>query len=299
MKSQKTERLPGSLLLLITAVIWGSGFATQRLGMEHVQPFTFLSTRFILASLSLLPMIIWRRRQTQGGGQPLRALLAGGLSCGIILFCASSLQQIGIVTTTAGKAGFITALYIILVPLIGILFGRRLTWQVVCGVLLAVSGLYLLSVKEGLNSINPGDLIVLSGTFFWSLHILAIDHFVAKMDPLELSSLQFVVAGVLGFFPMVVWERPVPEALWAAAPSILYSGLIVAGLAYTLQIIGQRNTHPTIAALILSLESVFAVVFGFLILHEVMTGPELLGCAFMLAGVILAQFDGSQKVQGA
>lgn len=294
MNSDQPKRVPGEILLLITALIWGSGFVAQRLGMDHVQPFTFISARFFLGVLSLLPVIALTRKSNKLPPVSLRQFIWAGVACGSFLFMGGALQQIGLVTTTAGKAGFITALYIIFVPLIGLLFGRRIRLPVIGGVILAVIGLYLLSVKGGFT-IERGDLIVLIGALFWSGHILVVDQFAKRIDGLQLSAMQFLVAAIFSTIAALLFESPTMEGIKGASWAILYAGIVVVGVAFTLQVLGQRNTHPTIAALIMCLEAVFAVVFGYLILHEVMTSRELIGCALMLAGVVLAQLRFGEK----
>ena len=294
MESPQRKRIPGEIFLLITALIWGSGFVAQRLGMDHVQPFTFISARFFLGVLSLLPVIALTRKSNTLPPVTTRQFILAGFFCGFSLFRGGARQKIGLVPPTAGKAGFITTLYIIIVPLIGLFFGRKLTTQVIGGVILAVIGLYLLSVKGGFT-IERGDLAVLVGAFFWSGHILVVDHFSKRIDGLQLSAMQFFVAAILSTIATFLFETPTVKGILGASGAILYAGIIVVGMAFTFQVLGQRNTNPTIAALIMCLEAVFAAVFGYLLLHEVMTTRELLGCALMLAGVILAQLKFGEK----
>lgn len=292
--SKKTR---GNLLLLLTAVIWGSAFVAQSAGMEYVQPFTYNGIRTVLGGLVLIPVVLLTRKLRPANQRPAphaqqaidRSSIRAGLICGIVLCIASNFQQYGVSMTTAGKAGFITALYIVIVPLLGIFIRKKIpkiTW--VC-VGIAVVGFYLLCVKEGF-SVSTGDLLVLCCAFFFSLHIMAIDRFTAgQVDGVLLSCVQFLTAGILSLLLMVVFDTPVWADIWNAKWTILYAGILSCGAGYTLQILGQRDTDPTVATLIMSLESVFAVLSGWLILHEQLSLKELLGCVLVFAAVILAQ----------
>lgn len=292
--SKKTR---GNLLLLLTAVIWGSAFVAQSAGMEYVQPFTYNGIRTVLGGLVLIPVVLLTRKLRPADQRPApqtqqaidRSSIRAGLICGIFLCIASNFQQYGVSMTTAGKAGFITALYIVIVPLLGIFIKRKIpkiTW--VC-VGIAVVGFYLLCVKEGF-SVSTGDLLVLCCAFFFSLHIMAIDRFTAgQVDGVLLSCVQFLTAGILSLLLMAVFDTPVWADIWNAKWTILYAGILSCGAGYTLQILGQRDTDPTVATLIMSLESVFAVLSGWLILHEQLSLKELLGCVLVFAAVILAQ----------
>lgn len=295
------SRLRAELMLLLTALIWGASFVAQRTGMEYIGPFTFNGIRSLLGSLALLPVILVldsRRKRTPGEiadqGSPASAqaerrnLLVGGSLCGIALFISSSLQQHGIVYTTAGKAGFITALYIVLVPILGLILGRKLRPLLWVCVALATVGLYLLSVQEGL-SINKGDLLVLASAFGFTVHILIIDHFSPKTDGVKMSCLQFLICGILSLpfvfiFETIEWANIV--SCWLP---ILYAGVLSCSVAYTLQIIAQKRTEPTIASLILSLESAFALLAGIILLQEQVSLREAIGCLIMFAAIILAQ----------
>lgn len=292
-----SKKMRGNLILLLTALIWGTAFVAQSAGMEHVQPFTYNGVRTLIGGLVLIPVIFLFDRLKPADQRPspdeqkaiLRNSLIGGVACGVVLCVASSFQQFGISMTTAGKAGFITALYIVIVPLLGVFIKKKIpkiTWLCVG---IAVVGFYLLCVKEGF-SVSAGDLLVLCCAFFFSIHIMVIDYFNGKqVDGVRMSCIQFLVAGLISLVLMLVFEQPSLENLWAAKGSILYAGVLSCGVAYTLQILGQRDTEPTTATLILSLESVFAALSGWALLHETLSFKELAGCALVFAAVILAQ----------
>ena len=297
-------RARANLLLGLTAAIWGLGFVAQRLGADHMGAMSFNAARFAIGALSLLPLIWWFSRQRRTapvvtpeppageifdetpprvGGSP----LLPGLAAGAVLFSAAGLQQVGIATTTAGKAGFITGLYIVLVPVLGLALGHRAGVPVWLGLGLAVPGLWLLSMTEDLT-IATGDLLVLAGALFWALHILVIDHFVRTVDALKLSAAQFAACALLSAgTALVVEERPsagFAPALWA----VLYGGLFAVGVAYTLQVVAQQQAKPSHAALILSLEAVFGALGGWLLLGEVMSGRMLLGAALLMTGILVS-----------
>ena len=292
-----SKKMRGNLILLLTALIWGTAFVAQSAGMEHVQPFTYNGVRTLIGGLVLIPVIFLFDRLKPADQRPSpdeqkeirRNSLIGGAACGVVLCVASSFQQFGISMTTAGKAGFITALYIVIVPLLGVFIKKKIpkiTWLCVG---IAVVGFYLLCVKEGF-SVSAGDLLVLCCAFFFSIHIMVIDYFNGKqVDGVRMSCIQFLVAGLISLVLMLVFEQPSLENLWAAKGSILYAGVLSCGVAYTLQILGQRDTEPTTATLILSLESVFAALSGWALLHETLRFKELAGCALVFAAVILAQ----------
>jgi drug/metabolite transporter (DMT)-like permease len=290
---EQRNYIRGEILLVITAIIWGTSFVAQRLGMEYIGPFTFTATRFLIGTLSLIPVIllmnkISSKKEKRSTNRTKKDLLVGGLLCGIALFFGISFQQVGLVYTTAGKAGFITALYIVLVPLLGLLMRQKVSRAVWTGVVLAVVGLYLLCMTEGFT-ISKGDLIVLCGTVFWAAHILIIDHFAPKVDGLKMSFIQFLIAGIVSFIVALFVETIEFSAILASAGPLLYTGIVVVGVAYTFQILGQKGTKPTVSAIILSMESVFAVLSGMLLLGEVMSVKEVIGCIFMFAAVIMAQ----------
>ena len=285
-----SKTLKAEVLLLLAAVIWGFAFVAQRIGMDHVGPFTYNGVRFMLGALSLLPLLWLGRRSTTpvgaGGG---RLILGGGLLAGLILFAGASLQQVGIVHTTAGKAGFITGLYVVIVPALGLLWGHRTPWSTWAGTALAVAGLYLLTLTEDL-SLAEGDGLVLIGAFFWAGHVLLIGWLSGRhIEPVLLACLQFIVCAVLSLAVAVVTEPITLRGLWGGALPILYGGLLSVGVAYTLQVVAQRDAPPAHAAIILSLETVFAALGGWLLLNEILSGRGLIGCALMFTGMLLSQ----------
>lgn len=285
------QQYKGSVLLLLTAMIWGAALVAQSVSMDLIGPFTFQCARSILGALVLLPVIAVFSRDRGGEAKaPVerKTQWIAGLLCGCIFFAACGLQQCGLVYTTAGKAGFITALYIVLVPVAGVFFRRKVGWNIWTGVVIAVAGLYLLCVTEGF-SVGAGDFLVFLSSLAFGAHILVIDHFSPKVDGVKLSCMQFAVNAVLSGVCMLLFEQPSMATVLDCWLPIAYAGILSGGLAYTLQIIGQRYTSPTVASLLLSLESVFAVLFGWLLLHEALSPRELTGCVLMFAAIILAQ----------
>ena len=294
------SKLKNDGLLVLTALIWGSAFVAQRVGMDYIGPFTFNSIRCFLGSLVLIP-VIWfmNRKKEKKSTEEVKAenknLLTGGILCGIAMAAASSLQQIGLVYTTAGKAGFITALYILIVPILGVFLGKKANAKTWVGVALAVVGMYLLCITEGF-AISRGDFLVIMCAFVFSIHILLIDHFSPKVDGVKLSCVQFAVSGALCGIPMLISEHPTVDVIMAAGVPIFYAGVMSCGIAYTLQIIAQKNTDPTVASLILSLESVFAVLTSWIIIDEALSAREIAGCVLMFAAIILAQLPDKKAV---
>ncbi len=292
----KSSQLKSSLMLTLTALIWGVAFVAQSVGMDYVGPFTFNSVRAFIGGLVLLPMLPLLDRFKGRPAEELKAerkaqkktLIVGGIVCGALLATASSLQQIGIIYTTAAKAGFITALYIILVPILGIFMKKRPSALVWLSVFLAAAGMYLLCITEGFV-IGFGDIMMLLCALAFSFHIIAIDYFSPKVDGVRLSMIQFFVCSILCAFPMFFSEKPTVSAVMDAWLPILYAGMLSCGVAYTLQIIGQKNMNPTVASLILSLESVFSCLAGWLILNEALSPRELSGCALFFVSILLAQ----------
>lgn len=287
-------------LLLLTAFIWGIAFVAQSAGMDYVGPFTFNAVRCLIGGVTLIPVIgIMKIHRTKKGNElksrgELKSLFLGGAICGLLLFIASNFQQFGIQYTTVGKAGFVTALYIILVPIFGIFLHRRAGMQVWCGVLLALCGLYLLCMKDSLQ-LSKGDAMVLVCAFTFSFHILTVDHFSPKVDGVKMSCVQFFVCGILSGICMIVFERPNVMQILAAWLPILYAGVMSCGVAYTLQIVGQEGMNPTIASLIMSLESVVSVLAGWILLHEKLSRRELAGCLLMFIAIVLAQLPERKK----
>ncbi len=273
-------------LLLLTAAVWGFAFVAQRAGMAHVGPFTYNAARFALGAAALEVFLHHRDRRASRPRPSGRA--RHGLMLGLLIFAGASLQQAGLVYTTAGKAGFITGLYVVLVPLLAALSGRAPRPAVWLGAWLAVVGLYLLSVTDAWR-IQKGDLLVLLSAFFWALHVLTVDRFVGHNDSLRLAARQFWVVAALSAVVALLGERPAWAGLWAAGPAILYGGLISVGVGYTLQVVAQRHAEPGLAAIILSLEAVFALLGGVVLLGEAVTPRGLLGAGLMLAGMVLAQ----------
>ena len=275
-------------LLLITAVIWGLGFVAQVLGMNYLSPFAFIGARFLLGAASLMPLVVFFYYRNWLLQSSLRTVLIGSLVLGVILFAAGSLQQVGIVYSNASNAGFITGLYMVLVPLIGLAFRHRPGLNAWLGTVLALVGLFLLSVKADF-SMGYGDSLLLIGAVGWALHILAIDHFASRAAPLLLALGQFIVCGVLAVGVSVVWETTTWDQMRAATNVLIYAGVITVGVAYTLQVIAQERADPTHAAIILSLEAVFGAIGGYLFLQEQLTSRELWGCTLMLAGMLVSQ----------
>jgi drug/metabolite transporter (DMT)-like permease len=287
----QTKTLKSDLLLLLAAFFWGTTFVAQRLGMQHVGPMTYNALRFAIGALTLLPVIL-AVRTNAGWGLPHqpshRFLLCGGLLAGLALFGGAAMQQIGLVYTTAGKAAFITSLYVVLVPIAGLPLGQRCGWAVWVGAGLAVAGLYLLSVTESFT-IARGDLLVLIGAFFWTIHVLLIGYLARRANPLHIAGIQFIACSILSLLVAVPFETITLPGIRAAALSILYAGIFSAGVAFTLQVICQRTSPPAHAAIVMSLETVFAVLAGYVILHERLTPRDLAGCALMFAGLLVVQ----------
>ena len=322
----KKTQIRNSLLLLLTATIWGTAFVAQSVGMEHVEAFTFTFARSIVGGIVLIPCIWflrWLKGREKRAGEPCGATqpfgvveaqdtvlcdvtsdkrplvtkieLIGGICCGLALCAASNFQQIGIAYTTVGKAGFITALYVIIVPILGLFFKKRVSFVVWISVVLSVIGLYLLCMTEGALTLAYGDLLVLICAILFSVHIMVIDHFSPQGDGVVMSCIQFFVCGIVSGIIMLFVETPSIESIMAAAVPILYAGVLSSGVAYTLQIVGQKDMNPTVASLILCLESVVSALAGWVILHEALTTRELLGCALMFVAIVLAQVPMPRK----
>lgn len=286
------SRGKSNMVLLIVAAIWGFAFVAQRVGMEYIGPFAYNGVRFALGSISLLPLILFNDRKADKTSEKstdwLDAMKAGFL-VGLVLFTAASLQQIGLVYTEAGKAAFITGLYIVIVPFVGFfVLKHNLSRATMIGSMIAAIGLYLLSVKADFN-ISYGDLLELIGAIFWSVHILIIDWFAKKVNVLKLAMFQFVFCSILSLLTASVIETVTIDIIYQAAAPILYGGLFSVGIAYTLQIVGQKYAQPSHAAIIMSMETVFAAIGGFLLLNERLTTPELFGCLLMFSGMVLSQ----------
>ena len=285
----KRQLIRSDAVLLLTAMIWGFAFVAQRVGMDYVGPFTFNGIRFALGSAVLIPFILKKNasRHSQPGGG-FRDLGWRGALAGVALFTGASLQQVGLVYTTAGNAGFITGLYVVIVPMMGLFFGQRTHAGTWLGAVFAAAGLYLLSVTEGF-SIAYGDFLELLGAFFWAGHVLIIGWLSPRSSALKLAFVQFAVCSILSLLTAVVFETIVLSAIFSAALPIFYGGALSVGVAYTLQVVGQKHAHPAHAAILLSLEAVFAAAGGRLFLDEVLTARGLLGCGLMLGGMLFSQ----------
>lgn len=286
-------RPKNAFMLILTAFIWGTAFVAQSVGMDYLGPFTFNGVRSLIGGVALIPCI-WLLQKLNDKSEPVteernrKDLLIGGISCGVLLFAASSLQQVGIQYTTAGKAGFITAFYIVFVPVLGIFLGKKTGWKVWTAVILALAGLYFLCITEKFT-IGKGDIFLFACALVFSLHILVIDYFSPKVEGVKMSCIQFLVCGIISLPFMFLLETPRMGAIVDAAWPLLYAGVLSCGVAYTLQIIGQKNVNPAIASLILSLESCFSVLAGWVILGEKLSVCESIGCILMFAAIILAQ----------
>lgn len=293
------NRLAGNIALFLTALIWGLGFVAQRAGMEYIGPFTFNAVRSFLGALSLIPLILWAKyskpdKRTEKRKLVQRVGLAkAGISCGIALFAAMSVQQFCMQFVGAGKAGFITALYIIFVPVFSVFMGSKIAKRVVFSVFLSVIGLYLLCFHPE-SGYSIYDLGLLIGALFYGVHILVVDKY-SKVHPIKASCVQFLVVGILSLIPMFCFETFSWLNLVACKIPLLYAGFLACGVAYTLQMFGQKHTFPILASLILCLESVFAVVGGALILGEVMNMREIIGCVLMISAFIIANTKVEQR----
>lgn len=285
------KKILSILILLFGAFVWGVAFVAQRQG-SIIGPFTLLSARSLLGGVALLPVIgmqslFGTKKKTTA---VTKTLWKGGILCGIALAVASALQQIGIADTSAGKAGFITALYIVIVPIIGIFFKRKASFPVWIGVAIATAGMYFLCVEGGF-SVSKGDYLLLGCALCFSIQIMLVDHFAPKVDGVKLACIQFLTCGVVSLVPALIFEHPTIAVLQSAWMPILYLGLVSSAVGYTLQIIGQKNVPPALASLIMSLESVFAVLSGWIILDESLSRREMFGCALMFVAIILAQIN--------
>ncbi|MBR1776508.1 DMT family transporter [bacterium] len=290
------NKIIANLALFITAMLWGLSFVAQRAGMEYIGPFTFNMIRSILGGLSLIPVILFvkvvlpdKRSDKVKKAQHIN-LTRAGIGCGLALFAAMTIQQYGMQYVGAGKGGFISALYIIFVPILSVLYGERLSRKIVLSVLLALIGLYLLCYKSGVG-FDISDLILLVGAFFYAVHIIVVNYYSNKVNSIKASCAQFFVVAILSGILVLLFETPTWDSIVECRVPLLYAGILTCGVAYTLQIFGQKNTLPVIASLIFCLESVFAVIGGVLILNETMSVKEILGCLFMISGVILSNIN--------
>ena len=294
---KETSTLKNSLLLLLTATIWGVAFVAQSVGMDYIGGFTFNAIRNIIGAITLVPVILIFSKQDPAADQnpadrqkARKTLITGGICCGILLCLASNFQQFGIKYTTVGKAGFITACYIIIVPIIGIFLKKKCSPFIWIAVLLSLGGLYLLCISPGEGfSIGKGDTLVLICAVVFSFHILTVDHFSPLVDGVKMSCIQFLVCGILSGIPALIFENPNITNILQAWMPILYAGILSCGVAYTLQIVGQKGMNPTVASLIMSLESCISVIAGWLILGQNLSSREIFGCVLMFGAIVLAQ----------
>lgn len=293
------KQMKNNMMLLLTALIWGFAFVAQSAGMDFVGPLTFNFSRCLIGGIVLLPAICFldkkglsKKPQTK---EEKKSLLLGGVLCGVALGLSMGMQQMGIPLTTIGKAGFISALYIVIVPLLGLFVGKKIGANIVVSVLIAVAGLYVMCMTEGL-SLSAGDTLITLSAIGFSFHIIAIDSFSSKCDSVRMACIQFFVASLVSSIGAFIMETPELSAILACWQPLLYTGVLSCGLAFTLQIVAQKDTDPTIASLIMSLESVFALVGGWLILGQVLTPRESLGCILVFVAIILAQLP-SKKIK--
>ncbi len=288
-----------ALILVLTAFIWGTAFVAQSVGMDYLEPFTFNGVRSLIGGAALLPCIAILQKMNRKDGvgkepgsgdvrKERKDMVFGGIACGLLLFAASSLQQIGIQFTTAGKAGFITACYIVIVPVLGIFLKKKIGWKVWAAVAIALAGLYFLCMTEKFT-VGKGDVLIFACALVFSLHILVIDYFSPKVDGVKMSCIQFFVCGIASLPFMFLLETPKIGAMLNGWLPLLYAGVMSCGVGYTLQIIGQKDMNPAIASLILSLESCFSVLAGWIVLGERLSMRESIGCVLMFAAIILAQ----------
>ncbi len=300
----KKGQIKNSLLLLLAAGIWGTAFVAQSVGMEHVEPFTFTFARSMIGGLFLIPCISFFRwlkkrenseRELQRKAVVTKTEWIGGVCCGLVLCAAANFQQFGIAYTTVGKAGFITALYVVIVPVFGLFFKKKVPPAIWFCVGLSVVGLYLLCMTEGSFTLAYGDLMVLLCAVLFSCHIMVIDYFSPKCDGVVLSCIQFLVCGTISGVIMLFTETPRLNEIWAAMVPILYVGVMSSGVAYTLQVVTQKNLNPTIASLIMCMESVISALAGWIILGQALSKRELLGCVLMFAAIVLAQLPMPKK----
>jgi drug/metabolite transporter (DMT)-like permease len=290
--------LGSDVMLLLASLIWGFAFVAQRVGMEHVGPFLFTGIRFTLGAATLFAVVKVRGaiadgRKKSGAGLPAAKgprVSGGGLLLGLVLSGGATLQQVGLVYTTAGNAGFITGFYVVLVPLLGLFVGHRIGRGLWIGASLSLVGLYFLSVTEGF-AVSQGDLLVFACSFFWALHVLVVDHLTRSESATSLALTQSVVCAALSLVVAAIFEKNSFQGVLAATVPILYGGILSVGVAYTLQIVGQKKAPPAHASILLSLEAAFAAVGGALILGEVLTSRKWLGCFLMFAGMLLAQWS--------
>ena len=293
--------MKANLLLLLAAWIWGFAFVAQKIGSEYVGAFTFNGIRFALGSLTLVPVLIYfnKKNRNNKGYVKLESPIKGGVAAGCVIFIANTFQQVGMSYTTAGNAAFITAMYIVLVPVLGTILKQRISLSNWAGVSFAVIGLYFITVKGGLTAMNYGDILQVICAAFFAIHIVMIGHLVKRIDGIQLSIVQFVTCSVLSLICAVIFEDINLSGIMQGALPILYGGLCSVGIAYTLQVIGQKNAKASHAALIMSLEAVFGALGGLIILNENLGLRGYLGCALMLTGILISQYPNIKKLKTA
>lgn len=309
------KKLISNFMLVLTAIIWGTAFVAQSIAHDHIETFIFNAARNIVGGLVLIPYILIANKLKNNNSldsdlenkkklnffeklQINKTLIIGGILCGLALFGGSTFQQFGIKYTSAGKSGFITALYIVFVPAFGIFLKKKVPFKIWVCVLIAVIGFYLISINEGFV-INKGDLLTLICSFFFTIHILVIDYYSPKVDGIKMSCIQFFFAGFISLILSLIFENPQMSSLLAAWKPILYVGVFSCGIAYTLQIVGQKNTEPVMASLILSMESVFAVIAGWLILKQSLSLKEAIGCLLVFTAIIITQMPSKNVKMGS
>lgn len=291
------RKIKSTILLFLTAIIWGFAFVAQRVGAEFVGAFTFNGVRFLLGAISLIPVILLFEKE-KIDVKIIKSNLFPGILAGIILFIASTLQQYGVeITQSAGKAGFLTGLYTVLVPLIRFVMGKKTSVLTFVGAIFAVAGLFFLCMTGDEVSFGIGDIVLIIGAFFWAGHILVVDKFVNTTSPLKFSFCQFVICGVLSLISAFIVEDIQFAAIRSAGIPILYGGIMSVGIAYTCQILGQKESDPTFASIVFSTESVFSAIGGALLLNEIMNGRGYLGCVLIFIGIILSQLN-IQEIKG-
>ncbi len=298
------QKFKSNACLMGTAIIWGFAFVAQRHGMGTMGPFMFSAIRMLLGTLTLVPIfLITDKRKMKNETEVLsveekkkqsKTLWTGGIAAGVIIFIAANLQQVGLVSVDAGKTAFITALYILLVPLCGIFLKHRTTLYNWIAAIIGAGGLYFLCVKPGFT-IAWGDLLVLIGAFFWAFHILVFDKFAPKVDITKLVAIQFLIAGGISLIIALITEDNTISGVMESAPNLLYTGILSSAVAFTLQGLGQKHANPTVASVILSTESMFGAIFGALVLHEVLASRELIGCILMMIAILLAQIPSPEE----
>jgi len=293
------KNLKGNLILMITAIIWGVSFVSQSVGMDFIGPCTFNGIRTLLGAVVLIPFILFSdkknnfRKMTE---KEKHDLILGGITCGVLLCIASTIQTLGIKYTTTAKSGFITAMYIIFVPFTGFFMKKKVGIVTYAGALIALAGLYMLCMSGESLNINIGDILTLVCAIFFTFHILAVDYFSARVNGVKLACLQFFVSGIINIILMLILEKPDFTIVKSCWMPILYSGIMSCGMGYTLQIIGQKYTDPTPAAIIMSMEAVFAALAGFVLLNESLEPIQILGCIVMFAAILIVQIPPKKKI---